>query len=152
MRLEGDQRVLPPELDDPIVIPRFGYGTGHERVTHPPQFVAIQVVHEIVNELWRRTRPRADAVKQQLLEHEVVLEDFGGEVLSAEVSAKTGQGVPELLENRVGHPLFGCRSAGVELRILHRGAPPVSGPKYIIITQLHQVLEAVSAHAPVAMA
>lgn len=24
---------------------------------------------------------------------------------------------------------------------LHRGAPPVSGPKYIIITQLHQVLE-----------
>ena len=22
---------------------------------------------------------------------------------------------------------------------LHRGAPPVSGPKYIIITQLHQV-------------
>ena len=24
---------------------------------------------------------------------------------------------------------------------LHRGAPPVSGPKYIIITQLHQVLD-----------
>lgn len=28
---------------------------------------------------------------------------------------------------------------------LHRGAPPVSGPKYIIITQLHQVLSAQNA-------
>ena len=68
MRLEGDQRVLPPELDDPIVIPRFGNGTGHERVTQPPQFVSIQVVHEIVDELWRRIRRRTDAVKQELLE------------------------------------------------------------------------------------
>jgi hypothetical protein len=29
---------------------------------------------------------------------------------------------------------------------LHRGAPPVSGPKYIIITQLHQVLEPLPGH------
>jgi hypothetical protein len=32
--------------------------------------------------------------------------------------------------------------APVGWTFLHRGAPPVSGPKYIIITQLHQVLEA----------
>lgn len=31
--------------------------------------------------------------------------------------------------------------APVGWTFLHRGAPPVSGPKYIIITQLHQVLE-----------
>ncbi|MGH7475513.1 MAG: translation initiation factor IF-2, partial [Longimicrobiales bacterium] len=37
-------------------------------------------------------------VKQQLLDHEVVAEDFGGQVLSAEVSAKSGQGLDELLE------------------------------------------------------
>lgn len=42
--------------------------------------------------------------------------------------------------------------APVGWTFLHRGAPPVSGPKYIIITQLHQVLEAVSPHNPVAMA
>ena len=37
-------------------------------------------------------------MKQDLLQQNVVLEEFGGKVLSAEISAKTGQGVPELLE------------------------------------------------------
>ena len=40
----------------------------------------------------------ADNVKQGLLQHEIVLEDFGGDVLSTEVSAKTGQGLEALLE------------------------------------------------------
>jgi translation initiation factor IF-2 len=40
----------------------------------------------------------ADIVKQGLLQHEIVLEDFGGDVLSTEVSAKTGQGLEALLE------------------------------------------------------
>jgi len=45
-------------------------------------------------------KPTADSskVKTQLLEHEIVLEDFGGEVLSTEVSAKTGVGLKDLLE------------------------------------------------------
>ncbi len=34
---------------------------------------------------------------------------------------------------------------------LHRGAPPISGPKYIVITQLHQVLGGVSPGNPMAM-
>jgi translation initiation factor IF-2 len=37
-------------------------------------------------------------VKQDLLQHNVVLEEFGGQVLSAEISAKTGKGVAELLD------------------------------------------------------
>jgi len=37
-------------------------------------------------------------VKQDLLQHEVILEEFGGTVLSADVSAKTGQGIDDLLE------------------------------------------------------
>jgi translation initiation factor IF-2 len=37
-------------------------------------------------------------VKQELLQHSVNVEDFGGEVLAAEVSAKTGTGVDDLLE------------------------------------------------------
>jgi translation initiation factor IF-2 len=37
-------------------------------------------------------------VKRELLEHGVVIEEFGGDVLSSEISAKTGQGVDDLLE------------------------------------------------------
>lgn len=37
--------------------------------------------------------------------------------------------------------------APVGWTFLHRGAPPLSGPKYIIITQLHQVLEALPRQA-----
>jgi translation initiation factor IF-2 len=37
-------------------------------------------------------------VKQDLLQHGIVLEDFGGDVMSVEVSAKKGTGMDELLE------------------------------------------------------
>ncbi|MGH7465355.1 MAG: translation initiation factor IF-2, partial [Longimicrobiales bacterium] len=37
-------------------------------------------------------------IKQDLLQHGVVVEEFGGQVLSAEVSAKQGTGVPDLLD------------------------------------------------------
>jgi translation initiation factor IF-2 len=39
-----------------------------------------------------------DKTEKQLLEHELVTEKFGGEVLCCRVSAKTGAGVKELLE------------------------------------------------------
>src|SRR5690606_16447073 len=44
--------------------------------------------------------PGADParIKQDLLQHEVVVEEYGGDVLAAEVSAKKGIGVDELLE------------------------------------------------------
>jgi translation initiation factor IF-2 len=37
-------------------------------------------------------------VKQSLLQHGITVEDFGGEVLSAEISAKEGTGIGDLLE------------------------------------------------------
>ncbi|MSR23288.1 MAG: translation initiation factor IF-2 [Gemmatimonadetes bacterium] len=37
-------------------------------------------------------------VKQELLQHGVAVEEFGGDVLVAEVSAKTGKGIDDLLE------------------------------------------------------
>jgi translation initiation factor IF-2 len=37
-------------------------------------------------------------VKQDLAQHGVLVEEFGGQVLAAEISAKTGQGVEELIE------------------------------------------------------
>ncbi len=40
-----------------------------------------------------------DRVKQQLTEHELVVEEWGGDVIAVPVSAKTGDGIDELLEN-----------------------------------------------------
>jgi len=39
-----------------------------------------------------------DHVKQQLAENDVLVESYGGDVVSVEISAKTGLGVPQLLE------------------------------------------------------
>ncbi len=39
-----------------------------------------------------------DMVKRQLLEHNLVVEDYGGDIVSVPVSAKTGEGMEELLE------------------------------------------------------
>lgn len=41
---------------------------------------------------------RTDTVKSQLAEHEVIVQDFGGDIEVVEVSAKTGKGVDKLLE------------------------------------------------------
>jgi len=40
-----------------------------------------------------------DKVKGQLTEHDLIVEDYGGEVLSVEVSAIKGEGINELLES-----------------------------------------------------
>ncbi len=39
-----------------------------------------------------------DMVKRQLLEHDLIVEDYGGDIVSVPVSAKSGQGIDELLE------------------------------------------------------
>jgi len=54
----------------------------------------------IIVALTKSDKPEADAakVKLELLEKEVVLEEFGGEVLSAQVSAKTGDGLEKLFD------------------------------------------------------
>ena len=40
-----------------------------------------------------------DRVKQELTEHSLVVEEWGGDVIAVPVSAKTGMGIDELLEN-----------------------------------------------------
>ena len=40
-----------------------------------------------------------DHVKQQLTEHSLVVEEWGGDVIAVPVSAKTGMGIDDLLEN-----------------------------------------------------
>lgn len=39
-----------------------------------------------------------DHVKQQLAENDVMLESYGGDIVSVEISAKTGKGIPDLLD------------------------------------------------------
>lgn len=76
-------------------------------------------------------RPSANAnlVKQQLAEKSLLLEGYGGTVPAAEISAKTGAGVPELLEllhllaelqNFSADPDLPARGLVLEARIDHR--------------------------------
>ncbi|MGI9038595.1 MAG: translation initiation factor IF-2 [Gemmatimonadota bacterium] len=93
MRARGaeitDAVILVVAADD-AVMPQTIEAISHAKNAGVPMVVAINKID----------LPAADArkVKQDLLSHEVVLEEFGGDVLSQEVSAKTGQGVDELLE------------------------------------------------------
>ena len=75
---------------DDQVMPQTIEAISHARNAGVPLIVAINKVD----------LPSANVmkVKQDLLQQNVVLEEFGGKVLSAEISAKTGKGVPELLE------------------------------------------------------
>ena len=62
----------------------------HARAAHVPMIVAINKMD--------KNDASADRVKQELLQYEVLSEDFGGEVQMVPLSAKTGQGVDALLD------------------------------------------------------
>ncbi len=93
MRARGadvtDIVVLVVAADD-SVMPQTVEAISHARNAGVPLVVAINKVD----------LPTANAgkVKQELLQHDVTVEDFGGDVLSTEVSAKAGTGVEDLLE------------------------------------------------------
>lgn len=75
---------------DDSVMPQTIEAISHARNAGVPLVVAVNKVD----------LPAANPlkVKQELLQHEVNVEEFGGDVLSAEISAKTGQGIDDLLE------------------------------------------------------
>ncbi len=93
MRARGadvtDLVVLVVAADD-AVMPQTVEAVSHARNAGVPMVVAIN----------KMDLPAADPgkVKQDLLRHEVTVEDFGGDTLVAEVSAKTGQGMDDLLD------------------------------------------------------
>ncbi len=93
MRARGadvtDLVVLVVAADD-AVMPQTIEAISHARNAGVPMIVAIN----------KMDLPAADParVRQDLLQHGVTVEDFGGETLVAEVSAKTGQGMDDLLE------------------------------------------------------
>ena len=72
------------------VMPQTAEAISHARAAGVPIIVAIN----------KMDLPEADpyAVRAQLTEHDIVVEELGGEVVNAEVSALTGEGVDQLLE------------------------------------------------------
>jgi translation initiation factor IF-2 len=93
MRARGAQVtdivVLVVAADD-AVMPQTVEAISHAKNAGVPIIVAINKID----------LPTANAMKvrQDLLQHGVVLEDFGGTTLASEISAKKGTGVPALLD------------------------------------------------------
>ncbi len=81
--------VLVVAADDGIM-PQTVEAISHSKAAGVPLIVAIN----------KMDLPGADpyAIRAQLTEHELVVEELGGEVISVELSAQTGEGVDNLLE------------------------------------------------------
>ncbi len=85
-----DIAVLVVAADDGIM-PQTLEAINHAKAAKVPIVVAIN----------KMDLPGADPerVKRQLSEQELLVEDWGGDVISVDVSAKTGDGIDNLLEN-----------------------------------------------------
>ncbi len=85
-----DIAVLVVAADDGIM-PQTLEAINHAKAAEVPIVVAIN----------KMDLPGADPekVKRQLSEQELLVEDWGGDVISVDVSAKTGDGIDRLLEN-----------------------------------------------------
>lgn len=93
MRSRGAQAtdivILVVAADD-SVMPQTIEAINHAKAAGVPMVVAINKID--------KPGSTPDKIKQQLSDHGVIVEDWGGETQFALVSAKTGQGIDELLE------------------------------------------------------
>ena len=93
MRARGAQVtdivVLVVAADD-SVMPQTIEAISHAQAANSPIVVAINKVD--------RPDANPDRIRQQLADHNVLVEDWGGKYQVAEISAKTGKGVEQLLE------------------------------------------------------
>ena len=85
-----DIAILVVAADDGLM-PQTLAAINHAKAAQVPIVVAIN----------KMDLPAADPerVKRQLSEQELLVEDWGGDVISVEVSAQTGAGIEDLLEN-----------------------------------------------------
>ena len=72
------------------VMPQTVEAINHAKAAGVPLIVAVNKID--------LPDSKPERVKQELLQHEIVVEEFGGNVLSAEISAKKGIGLERLLE------------------------------------------------------
>jgi len=93
MRARGakatDIIVLVVAADDGVM-PQTIEAINHARAAEVPIIVAINKIDKVGANIER--------VRRELAEQNLVVEEWGGDVTSCEISAKTGQGVDELLE------------------------------------------------------
>ena len=75
---------------DEGIMPQTVEAIDHARAANVPIVVAL-------NKMDKKTAD-PDRVKKQLIEHDLMPEDWGGKTVVAGVSAQTGQGIDELLE------------------------------------------------------
>ena len=86
-----DIAVLVVAIDDGVK-PQTIEALKHAKQAEVPIIVAINKIDKI-------SSPAAlETIKRQLAEHDLLPEDWGGETICVPISAKTGQGVEELLE------------------------------------------------------
>jgi len=94
MRARGaaatDVAILVVAADDGVM-PQTIEAISHARAAEVPIVVAITKCD--------REDANPDRVRQQLVEQELVPEEWGGDIIVSEVAAPTGQGVDELLES-----------------------------------------------------
>ena len=117
MRARGaqitDMVVLVIAADDQVK-PQTVEAISHARTAGVPIIVAINKID--------LPTANVEKVKQDLLQHEVVLEEFGGEVLCSLISAKTGEGMDDLYEKIL-----------LQADLLDLKAPPARPAKGVVI-------------------
>ncbi len=93
MRARGakatDIAILVVAADDGVM-PQTVEAINHARAAEIPMIVAINKID--------KPGANPDRVKQELTEQNVVIEDWGGDVIAVEVSAITGENIDQLLE------------------------------------------------------
>lgn len=75
---------------DDGVMPQTKEAIDHARVAEVPIIVAINKIDKY--------EANAEKVKSELLAENIIAEEYGGDVIFQEISAKTGQGIDALLE------------------------------------------------------
>jgi translation initiation factor IF-2 len=93
MRARGskvtDLVILVVAADDGVM-PQTVEAISHAKAAGVPLIVALNKID--------KPDANPDRVKQELLKHEVVAEEYGGDAMFIEVSAKTGKGIDALLD------------------------------------------------------
>jgi translation initiation factor IF-2 len=129
MRARGamitDVAILVVAADDGIM-PQTVESINHAKAANIPIVVAVN----------KMDKPTAnpDRIKQQLTEYEIVCEEWGGDTIVVPISAKTGMGIEDLLENVAlvaemaelkANPNRAAKGAVIEAR-LDKGRGPVA--------------------------
>ncbi|HLI49787.1 MAG TPA: translation initiation factor IF-2 [Chthonomonas sp.] len=134
MRARGasvtDIVVLVVAADDGVM-PQTVEAIHHAQAAEVPIIVAINKID--------KPDARPDRVKQQLAEHNLLVEEYGGDVPVVEVSAKTGQGIQDLLEYILLlaelHDLKADPNGPVRGTIIEAKLEPGRGPVATVLVQ-----------------